>query len=137
VAEVESSFKPNARSPAGAVGLYQLMPATAQAQGLSLKPSDQRLDPERSAEAAAKYLRYLYPKFKDWRLALAAYNAGEGRVEKLLQKHRATSFDGVAQHLPAETQMYVPKIEAVVLKREGVELAQLKAPQPVEPARRP
>jgi membrane-bound lytic murein transglycosylase D len=128
VAEVESSFNPNARSPVGAAGLYQLMPATAKAQGLSLKPEDQRLDPERSADAAAKYLKYLYPKFKDWRLALAAYNAGEGRVRKLLERHQATSFDGVAQHLPAETQMYVPKIEAVLLKREGVELARLKAP---------
>lgn len=128
VAEVESSFNPTARSPAGAAGLYQLMPATAKSLGLTLRPEDQRLDPELSAAGAARYLRYLYPKFNDWRLVLAAYNAGEGRVQRLLQKTRTTTFDGVAQHLPAETQMYVPKIEAVVLKREGLELAQLKAP---------
>lgn len=129
VAEVESSFNPNARSPAGAAGMFQLMPPTAQSLGLSLRPKDERLDPDKSAGAAAKYLRYLYGQFKDWRLALAAYNVGEGRLRSLMTRHKATTFDQVATRLPAETQMYVPKMEAIVLRREGVSLAKLPAPR--------
>ena len=125
VAEVESSFDPKAKSPAGAVGLYQLMPDTARGQGLSLAPSDQRLDPEKSARASARYLRTLHGKFNDWPLTLAAYNVGEGRVRTLMTKYRAKTFDGIAPHLPAETQMYVPKIGAVIQRREGKSLAKL------------
>lgn len=125
LAEVESGFNRAARSPVGAVGLYQLMPATAQRWGLSLQPKDERLEPEKNARAAAQYLQYLDRKFKDWRLALAAYNAGEGRVQRLLDRHRAKTFDDIATRLPAETQLYVPKVEAVVLRREGKALSDL------------
>jgi membrane-bound lytic murein transglycosylase D len=125
LAEVESSFDPRARSPAGAAGLFQLMPATAKRYGLRLSPLDQRVDAEDSARAAAKYLEFLHNHYHDWRLALAGYNAGEGTVDKLLAKHKARSFDAIAAHLPAETQMYVPKVEAVVLRREGVNLVGL------------
>lgn len=128
LAEVESSFNPQAQSPAGAAGLYQLMPATARSQGLSLSPTDERFDPEKNAGAAAKYLRYLHGRFKDWPLALAAYNCGEGRLQTALTKHKAKTFDQVANHLPAETQMYVPKFEAVLSRREGVALARLATP---------
>jgi len=122
LAEVESTFNPKARSPVGAAGLFQLMPATAKRFGLSSWPWDQRYQPEPSARAAAKYLNLLGRQFSDWRLALAAYNAGEGRVQRLLTKHNAKSFDGIATHLPAETQMFVPKVEATILRREGREL---------------
>lgn len=125
VAEVESSFNPKAKSPVGAAGLYQLMPATAKSLGLSLFPRDERLNPDKAGAAAAKYLALLYPKFKDWPLVMAAYNAGEGNVRRLMEKMRAKTFDGISPKLPAETQMYVPKIEAVLLKREGVRLSQL------------
>lgn len=128
LAEVESSFNPNARSPAGAVGLYQLMPKTAKALGLSTWPRDERLDPEKSASAAARYLAYLHGRFKDWKLALAAYNAGEGRLQALLKNHRVKTFEAVAPYLPAETQMYVPKVEATLRKRENTSLAKLPAP---------
>ena len=128
LAEVESSFNPQAQSPVGAVGLYQLMPATAKSQGLSLSPKDERFDPEKNAGAAARYLRYLHGRFKDWPLALAAYNCGEGRLQTALTKHKAKTFDQVATRLPAETQMYVPKFEAVLNRREGVALAKLPAP---------
>jgi membrane-bound lytic murein transglycosylase D len=125
VAEVESSFDPSARSPAGAAGLFQLMPETAKQYGLRIWPSDQRLQPEPSARAAATYLARLHEKFQDWRLTLAAYNAGEGTVQNLLKRYKATTYDGIASHLPAETQMYVPKVEATLQKREGVTLADL------------
>ncbi len=128
VAEVESSFDPGARSPAGAVGLFQLMPATAKRFGLRTSPLDQRLRPEESAQAAAKYLEYLHGQFKDWRLALAAYNAGEGTVQRLMKQYNAKTFDGIATHLPAETQMYVPRVEATLARREGVKLSELHLP---------
>jgi membrane-bound lytic murein transglycosylase D len=127
LAEVESSFNPAARSPAGAAGLFQLMPRTAQSLGLSLRPSDERLDAEKNGAAAAKYLKHLHGQFKDWRLALAAYNAGEGQVRNLLTKRKATSFDQISPYLPAETQMYVPKIEATLWRREAVKLTSLPA----------
>ena len=122
IAEVESSFDPRARSPDGATGLFQLMPATAKRFGLKTWPLDQRLDADASAIAAAKYLATLHRHFNDWRLTLAAYNAGEGTVDKLLQRAKVHSFDAIAKHLPAETQMYVPKVEAVIQQREGIKL---------------
>jgi membrane-bound lytic murein transglycosylase D len=128
VAEVESAFDPRARSPAGAAGLYQLMPATAKQYGLRTRLPDQRLRAEDNARAAAKHLQHLHGQFNDWRLALAAYNAGEGTVQRLLNRHKARTFDGIATRLPAETQMYVPKVEATLARREGVTLGQLKTP---------
>ena len=125
IAEVESSFDPRARSPAGAAGLFQLMPATAKRFGLKTWPLDQRLKPEASAAAAAKYLHVLHTHYHDWRLSLAAYNAGEGTVDKLLAGRKTKTFDAIATRLPAETQMYVPRIEATILKREGLRLDQL------------
>jgi len=126
IAEVESSFDPRARSPQGAAGLFQLMPATAKRYGLRVGLFDQRLKPEESAQATAKYLNFLHTHFQDWRLALAAYNAGEGTVDKLLARHKTRSFDAIAEHLPAETQMYVPKVEATLLRREGLKLSELR-----------
>jgi membrane-bound lytic murein transglycosylase D len=129
VAEVESSFNKNARSPAGAAGMFQLMPQTAGEEQLSLWPWDERLQPEKSARAAARYLRALHAHYDDWELALAAYNAGEGRVDKLLKQEHVRTFEAIARRLPAETQMYVPKVEATMRKREGVELEDLKMPK--------
>ena len=129
IAEVESSFDPTAQSPAGATGLFQLMPATAKSLGLSTRLPDERLSPEKSARAAAKYLRHLHERFGDWRLALAAYNAGESHVETLLKKSRVRTFEAIAHRLPSETQMYVPKCEAALRKREGVSLSELKLPK--------
>ena len=125
VAEVESSFDRRARSPGGAAGLFQLMPSTAKRYGLRAGLLDQRFKPEESARAAAQYLRYLHGEFKDWRLALAAYNAGEGVVRQRLKQSKTKTFDAIATRLPAETQMYVPRVEAVLLRREGVRLQQL------------
>jgi len=128
LAEVESTFNPNARSPAGAKGLYQLMPDTAKALGLSTWLPDDRANPEKSARAAARQLRSLYSKFGDWPLALAAYNAGEGRVSRALAAQKATTFAGIAGTLPVETRLYVPKVCATVALRTGVSPGNLAAP---------
>lgn len=129
VAEVESSFNPRARSPVGAAGLFQLMKPTAESYGLSTFLPDERNDPEKNARAAAKYLRYLHGRFGDWSLALAAYNAGETRVNNLLKNSKTRDYQSIAHKLPAETQLYVPKCEAALQKREGVSLADLRIPK--------
>ena len=128
IAEVESSLNPDAKSPSGAVGLFQFMPATAERFGLRTAFFDERKDPEKSAQAAARYLKVLYRQMGSWRLALASYNAGEGRVGRALEKQNARSFDEIADHLPVETQMYVPKVMAVIALRENVDPAELPAP---------
>jgi len=127
IAEVESSFNPRARSPAGAAGMFQLTQATAKQLGLSTGWPDERLNAEKSARAAARHLRSLHDRYGDWRLALAAYNAGPARVDGLLSKSRKRSFDAIAGRLPTETQMYVPKCEATLQKREGLTLAALRS----------
>lgn len=125
IAEAESSFDPHARSPAGAKGLFQLMPDTAKKLGLDTFLPDERTDPAKSARAAAKYLRELHDRFGTWPLSLAAYNAGEGRVSHALAAHHATSFAAIANALPAETRMYVPKVCALVAVRSGHSIAGL------------
>lgn len=129
LAEVESTFNPSAGSPAGAVGLFQLMPATARELGLSVMLPDERTNPEKSAVAAAQLLRSLYRRFGDWPLALAAYNAGAGRVRRTLEKQKATTFAEIAPTLPAETRMYVPKVLAMLQVRAGMSLAGLAPPR--------
>ena len=128
LAEVESGFDHRARSPAGAVGMFQLMPATAKQYGLSLWPRDQRKQIDPAARAAARYLHQLYGQFGDWRLVVAAYNTGAGNVKRLLDRYHTTNFERIAPHLPAETQLYVPKVAATLQHREGLELATLKVP---------
>lgn len=123
LAEVESGFNPSALSPAGARGLFQLMPATAKELGLSTFLPDERRHPGKSAQAAARLLRQLHAKFGDWPLALAAYNAGPGRVQRILEKKKARTFAEIAPALPLETRMYVPKVLAVLKVRAGVALA--------------
>jgi membrane-bound lytic murein transglycosylase D len=126
IAEVESGFDARAKSPAGAAGLFQLMPATAKSYGLSLWPFDERKQVEPAAQAAAQHLRRLYKIFGDWRLVVAAYNCGEGTVQKALQRSKTKTYAAIATRLPAETQMYVPKVEATILHREGLALQKLK-----------
>jgi hypothetical protein len=115
VAMVESGFDTAALSPKGALGIWQLMPATAARYGLIVNGDvDERRDPERSTRAAARYLSDLYRLFDDWELALAAYNAGEGRVARGIRQvgkrdYRALAASGV---LPAETVRYVPSVLA-------------------------
>ena len=128
VAEVESSLDPDAQSPSGAVGLFQFMPDTARRFGLRTGFVDERKSPQKSARAAARYLKALHRQFGSWPLTFAAYNAGEGCLSKALKAQRAQTFDEVAPALPAETQMYVPKVMATVALREGVDPHSLPPP---------
>lgn len=129
IAEVESSLDPQALSPVGAVGLFQFMPATARRFGLRTDFPDERKEPEKSARAAAQYLKFLHAECGDWPLALAAYNGGEGRVLRLMKQYSARTFDQIASHLPPQTQMYVPKVLATVAVREKIDPATLPPPR--------
>ena len=130
LAEAESSLNPDARSPAGAKGLFQFTAETAKAQGLSTFLPDERTEVEKSAHAAARLLRSLHGRFGSWPLAFAAYNAGEGRVSRLLAARRAKDFAGIAEALPAETRMYVPKVCALIATRTGVGVEKLRVGRP-------
>lgn len=109
VAIVESSLRPEARSSAGAVGIWQFIASTGGLYQLEISNwVDERHDPVRSTEAALSYLEYLYSKFGDWLLALAAYNAGEDRLRKEMARQEVNSFFDLM--LPSETERYVFKI---------------------------
>ncbi len=129
LAEVESTFNAEARSPVGACGLFQLMPATARDLGLSAQSPDDRTDPQLNTKAAAKYLRQLYARFNDWPLAFAAYNAGPGRVRRTLDQKEAKTYAEIASLLPAETRMYVPKVLATLAVRAALSPGELAAPR--------
>lgn len=112
---VESGFNPNAYSRARATGPWQFMKGTARLYGLRVDQYvDERRDPIKSTVAAARYLRDLYDLFGTWPLAMAAYNAGEGKVSRALQKARAESFWEIAQtrHIRRETKEYVTRFVA-------------------------
>lgn len=110
---IESNLKTTIRSKAGAVGLWQFMKGTGQAYGLEIGALvDERMDPEQSTEAAAKYLQHLYQQFNDWTLVLAAYNSGAGTVRKAIRKSGKHTYWGIFSHLPKETRSYLPKFIA-------------------------
>jgi len=129
LAEVESTFNAQARSPVGPCGLFQLMPTTARELGLNAQAPDERTDPEKNTRAAAKYLRQLYARFNDWPLAFAAYNAGPGRVRRTLEQKEAKTYGEIASLLPAETRMYVPKVLATIAVRGALSPTELAAPR--------
>lgn len=106
---VESALNPKAVSSAGAVGLWQFMPATGKEYGLNINHNvDDRCDPEKSTEAAVQYLLNAYNRFGDWALALAAYNSGSGRVSRAIKRARSKDFWSIQKYLPKETRNYVP-----------------------------
>ncbi|MVN79171.1 LysM peptidoglycan-binding domain-containing protein [Hymenobacter sp. HMF4947] len=112
---VESALIPTAKSPVGAVGLWQFMPPTA--SDLRLKRDewvDERMQPEKATEAACKHLRYLYGVFHDWELVLAAYNWGAGNVQRVIRKTGKRNFWDLYSHMPAETRNYVPTFTAIM-----------------------
>jgi len=137
LAMIESGFKPDAYSPSHASGLWQFIEGTARNFGLRIDSwVDERRDPEKSTQAAVSYLNALYKKFGDWHLAVAAYNAGEGKVQRGLDDYEAKTFWELAaeDYLPLETKRYVPKLIAAIIiahdpKRYGFQPVQEKKEQ--------
>jgi hypothetical protein len=117
---VESSFKTSARErarPNGGVGLWQLRGPTARRFGLVVnRKRDDRLHAKRSTEAAARYFSYLHRRYQDWPLTLAAYNAGEGRVDRARARQPGASFWELADRgaLPRTSVEFVPRVLAVI-----------------------
>ncbi|RIJ43144.1 lytic transglycosylase domain-containing protein [Pontibacter oryzae] len=113
---VESGLNPLAQSPVGAAGLWQFMKPTGREYGLHQTAyMDERLDPEKSTDAAMRFLRRLYAYYGDWELALAAYNCGQGNVNKAIRKAGGgkKTFWEIFPYLPRETRGYVPSMTAV------------------------
>ena len=111
LAIIESALDPNAVSKAGATGLWQFMASTAQGEGLEVNSLvDERRDPYRSTDAAARYLLKLYKTYDDWTLAIAAYNCGPGNVNKAIRRAGGGKKDfwEIYNYLPAETRTYIP-----------------------------
>ncbi|PYQ10481.1 MAG: hypothetical protein DMH00_11085 [Acidobacteria bacterium] len=119
MAHQESAFKTSAYSRAKAKGLWQFIAPTARKYGLKRDEwVDERSDPEKATRAAAAYLKDLYAMFGDWYLAMAAYNAGEGKILRSLSRTAAGDFWALAQHrriLRTETKNYVPAILASMI----------------------
>ncbi len=111
---IESGLRPQVKSRAGALGLWQFMYKTGLYFGLDENSYiDERMDPEKATDAACRYLKQLYGIYGDWNLALAAYNAGPGNVNHAIRKSGGkTTYWEVRPFLPAETQGYVPNFIA-------------------------
>lgn len=136
LAVIESGLRPQVRSRAGAMGLWQFMYATGKMYGLTENSYiDERMDPEKSTEAACRYLKRLYEIYNDWNLALAAYNAGPGNVNKAIRRSggKMTYWD-VRPYLPKETQGYVPNFVTVAyLMTHHTDHNLIPAPAPALP----
>jgi len=122
LAMMESGLKPRAVSNASAVGLWQFMSPTALQYGLRMDSYvDERRDPISATEAALDYLNWLHERFGSWYLATAAYNAGPGRVERVLRRYAAGRIGDenlywkIIDHLPKETREYVPRLIAATI----------------------
>jgi membrane-bound lytic murein transglycosylase D len=134
---IESAFKPTALSRAKARGVWQFMRGTALENGLKADwYLDERADPVKATQAAAKYLKTLHGMFEDWHLAMASYNGGPGRVKRALTRSRKTDFwqlSASTRYLPRETRDYVPMILAAIIiaknpAQYGFEITPMVAP---------
>jgi membrane-bound lytic murein transglycosylase D len=125
VAMIESGFNPRTTSHAGAAGLWQFMPVPGRGYGLHRDHwIDERRNPEKSTEAALRFLKSLYQRFGSWELALAAYNCGDGGLVLAIRKYNTNDYWKLSRYeagLPWDTVLYVPKIlaAAVVANNRG------------------
>lgn len=131
LAIIESSLVQKATSRSGAVGLWQFMKPTGREYGLRVtKYVDERMDPEKATRSAVRYLKYLYKRFQSWELAMAAYNAGPGRVNSAIKRSGTRNYWKLAKYLPRETRSYVPGFIAAmyVYNHHGNHGMQIKHP---------
>ena len=110
----ESRLQNKAVSPAGAAGLWQIMPATGKGLGLRINQQvDERFHSGKASRAAARYLKQLHRQFGDWLLALAAYNCGAGNVRKAQRRAGGYYYHEISRYLPRQTQRYIPRVLAI------------------------
>jgi len=136
---IESGFKVSALSPARALGLWQFIPSTGYRYDLNRdKYIDERLDPEKSTRGAIEYLQELHGMFGDWTTVLAAYNCGEHRVLRTIQRQNINYLDNfwdLYERLPRETARYVPRFLAtlhIVQNPEKFGLDEMAVDSPLE-----
>ena len=139
LAMVESAFRPVAYSRAKAKGVWQFISATGKRYGLQQDWwVDERSDTEKATRAAARYLKDLYDMFGDWNLAMAAYNAGEGKIQRGIERYKTNDYWKLRQTraLRRETKNYVPLILAAVVVAKAPEkygiVVQPEEPTPIE-----
>jgi membrane-bound lytic murein transglycosylase D len=129
---IESGFRPLAVSRAGAVGPWQLIPGTGRRYGLRIdRYVDERCDPVKSTQAAARYLKDLHEMFGDWHLSLAAYNTGEGHISRILEGGEAEDFWEMSDRgfLYQETENFVPEFLAALQIAEAPETYGFDVPE--------
>ncbi len=132
LALLESSFVMQAKSSKAAVGPWQFIATTARLYGLKINRwVDERKDPLKSTIAAAAYLKNLFKKFGDWHLAIAAYNAGPGKIQKAISYSKATDFWALSKtkYLSKETKTFVPRVLAAIAVGETLVLARQEVAQ--------
>ncbi|HEX8352413.1 MAG TPA: lytic transglycosylase domain-containing protein, partial [Pyrinomonadaceae bacterium] len=114
--QVESSWRQTARSWAAASGLWQFIPSTGSRFGLRQTAYvDERNGFEKPTEASARYLKWLYNRYGNWELAMAAYNTGEGNIDRAIRRAGVADFWAIYPYIAQETRNYVPNILAVIL----------------------
>lgn len=138
MAVIESALNPVAVSRAGAKGMWQFMYTTGKSYGLTINSYvDERLDPVKSADAAARYLRDSYGVFGDWNLAISSYNCGAGNVSKAIRRSGSRNFWDIYDFLPRETRGYVPAFVGAMYafryyKEHGLDPATIAMPEHVD-----
>ena len=138
MAVIESAMNPHATSRVGAKGMWQFMYSTAKSYGLQIDSFvDERIDPVKSAHAAAQYLQDAYEIFGDWNLAIASYNCGAGNVNKAIRRSGSRAFWDLWPYLPRETRGYVPAFVGALYtmnyyKEHGIRPVAVETPEHVD-----
>lgn len=126
---IESACTYTALSKAGALGMWQIMPATGRQYGMTVSPAvDERKDPVKSTETAARILSDNYDRYPDWTGAIAGYNCGIGRVKSVAAKADSKEWKDIKPGLPKETQQYIPSLLAIYYVWENREKLGLSRP---------